>query len=134
MPPAARPSNRPRPGLGKTVPTPGTGRKGIARVTKRSRRKLDRDTIRGITKGDIRRLARRGGVKRISGAIYDDVRACLVTHLRSILKDCATYVEHAQRRTITVVDVIFALKRQGRPIYGFDPETHDPRKGRARRR
>ncbi|KAF8417980.1 histone-fold-containing protein [Tirmania nivea] len=121
MPPAPRNPVRPRPGLGKTVPTPGTGRKGIARVTKRSRRKLDRDTIRGITRGDIRRLARRGGVKRISGAIYDDVRACLVTHLRGILKDCATYVEHAQRRTITVVDVIFALKRQGRPIYGMHP-------------
>lgn len=48
MPPGP---SRPRPGLGKTGPnTPGTGRKGVARVTKRGRRKLDRDTIRGISK------------------------------------------------------------------------------------
>jgi len=119
-----------RPGLGKTVSTPSTAaaRKGVARVTRRNRRKLERDTIKGITKGDIRRLARRGGVKRISGAIYDDIRHCLVTYLREVLKNCAIFTEHAQRRTITVVDVIFALKRQGRPIYGFDPESYDSRK------
>ena len=30
------------------------------------------DNIQGITKPAIRRLARRGGVKRISGLIYED--------------------------------------------------------------
>ena len=33
-----------------------------------------RDNIQGITKPAIRRLARRGGVKRISGLIYEEVR------------------------------------------------------------
>ena len=61
--------------------------------------------------GDIRRLARRGGVKRISVSIYDDVRGALKSHLESILRDCVMYVDHANRRTVTVVDVIFALKR-----------------------
>ena len=32
-----------------------------------------RDNIQGITKPAIRRLARRGGVKRISGLIYEEV-------------------------------------------------------------
>ena len=34
-------------------------------------RKILRDNIQGITKPAIRRLARRGGVKRISGLIYE---------------------------------------------------------------
>ena len=37
--------------------------------TKRHRKVL-RDNIQGITKPAIRRMARRGGVKRISGLIY----------------------------------------------------------------
>lgn len=79
-----------------------------------------------------RRLARRGGVKRISATIYDDVRAALkdrlttvgfpwaessaqVSRLRSwrrradkpnqILRDCVTYVEYRKAKTVTVYDV-----------------------------
>jgi histone H4 len=33
--------------------------------------------VRGITKPAIRRLARRGGVKRISGLIYEETRGVL---------------------------------------------------------
>ena len=33
-----------------------------------------RDNIQGITKPAIRRLARRGGVKRISGLVYEEVK------------------------------------------------------------
>ena len=39
----------------------------------------------GVTKGDIRRLARRGGVKRISGTIYEEVRASLRRHLELVM-------------------------------------------------
>jgi histone H4 len=91
-----------------------------------------KDTIQGITKGDIRRLARRGGVKRISAAIYEDTRGVLVSHLRDILKDCCVFLDHTSRKTITVTDVIFALKRKGRPIYGFDPHTYTGKKKRRR--
>ncbi|KFY11990.1 hypothetical protein V491_06961 [Pseudogymnoascus sp. VKM F-3775] len=66
-----------------------------------------------------RRLARRGGVKRISAMIYDDTREAMKAHLQLILKDCVIFLEHANRKTVTVGDVIFALKRIGRPIYGF---------------
>ena len=40
-------------------------------------RKVLRDNIQGITKPAIRRLARRGGVKRISGLIYEETRGVL---------------------------------------------------------
>ncbi|KAF8241447.1 hypothetical protein K440DRAFT_626344 [Wilcoxina mikolae CBS 423.85] len=65
-------------------------------------------------------MARRGGVRRISAPVYDEVRAALKTYLTKILKDCVCYLEHARRKTITTVDVVFALKQNGRPIYGFD--------------
>lgn len=47
-------------------------------------RKIIRDTIHGVTKGDIRRLARRGGVKRISANIYDEIRTALKARLETV--------------------------------------------------
>eukprot|EP01055_Gregarina_sp_Pseudo9_P000668 Gregarina_sp_Pseudo_9__667@NODE_1423_length_1614_cov_207_309841_g1321_i0_p3_GENE_NODE_1423_length_1614_cov_207_309841_g1321_i0NODE_1423_length_1614_cov_207_309841_g1321_i0_p3_ORF_typecomplete_len105_score16_41CENPT_C/PF15511_6/2_9e31TAF/PF02969_17/3_5e16CBFD_NFYB_HMF/PF00808_23/0_00012CENPS/PF15630_6/0_00012Bromo_TP/PF07524_13/0_00016TFIID_20kDa/PF03847_13/0_0013TFIID31kDa/PF02291_15/0_0015Histone/PF00125_24/0_0031_NODE_1423_length_1614_cov_207_309841_g1321_i07441058 len=82
-------------------------------------RKVLRDNIQGITKPAIRRLARRGGVKRISAAIYEEVRSVLKIFLDSVIRDSVTYTEHAKRKTVTAMDVVYALKRQGRTIYGF---------------
>lgn len=46
--------------------------------------KVLRDNIQGVTKGDIRRLARRGGVKRIAHNIYDEVRESLRDYLKQV--------------------------------------------------
>lgn len=91
----------------------------------------------GITKPAIRRLARRGGVKRISGLIYEETRGvlkiflenvCLFRFLRNsleltysfkVIRDSVTYTEHAKRKTVTALDVVYALKRSGRTLYGF---------------
>lgn len=43
--------------------------------------------LAGITKPAIRRLARRGGVKRISGLIYEETRGVLKIFLENV---CAT--------------------------------------------
>ena len=40
-------------------------------------RKILRDNIQGMTKPVLRRLARRGGVKRISGTVYEETRSVL---------------------------------------------------------
>eukprot|EP00746_Dinoflagellata_sp_MGD_P160563 gnl/MRDRNA2_/MRDRNA2_87391_c0_seq1.p2 gnl/MRDRNA2_/MRDRNA2_87391_c0~~gnl/MRDRNA2_/MRDRNA2_87391_c0_seq1.p2 ORF type:complete len:120 (+),score=32.31 gnl/MRDRNA2_/MRDRNA2_87391_c0_seq1:86-445(+) len=82
-------------------------------------RKVLKDNIQGITKPAIRRLARRGGVKRISGLIYEETRGVLKTFLENVLRDSITYTEHARRKTVTALDIVYALKRQGRTIYGF---------------
>ncbi len=73
----------------------------------------------GITKPAIRRLARRGGVKRISGLIYEETRGVLKVFLENVIRDAVTYTEHARRKTVTALDVVYALKRQGRTLYGF---------------
>ncbi|RDA86954.1 hypothetical protein CP532_6749 [Ophiocordyceps camponoti-leonardi (nom. inval.)] len=75
-----------------------------------------------------RRLARRGGVKRISANIYDEVRQALRSRLETILGSCVIYVEHRNAKTITTLDVIHSLARLGRPVYGFDPATYEPSK------
>ena len=90
--------------------------------------------VQGITKPAIRRLARRGGVKRISGLIYEETRGvlkvivqleyvflpfCFEVFLENVIRDAVTYTEHAKRKTVTAMDVVYALKRQGRTLYGF---------------
>lgn len=98
----------------------GKGGKGYGKVgAKRHNKKAIRETILGITKPAIRRLARRGGVKRISALIYEESRAVLKMFLESVVKDSVTYCEHAKRKTVTALDVIYALKRQGKTLYGF---------------
>merc|ERR1712066_250281 len=78
-----------------------------------------RESILGITKPAIRRLARRGGVKRISSYIYEETRAVLRSFLENVIRDSVVYTEHAKRKTVTALDVVYALKRQGRTLYGF---------------
>ena len=77
------------------------------------------ERLEGITKPAIRRLARRGGVKRISGLIYKETRGVLKAFLENTLRDAVTYTEHARRKTVTAMDVVYALKRQGKTLYGF---------------
>ena len=55
----------------------GKGGKGLGKGGAKRHRKILRDNIQGITKPAIRRLARRGGVKRISALIYEEVRVVL---------------------------------------------------------
>merc|ERR1712048_1103688 len=92
---------------------------GIGKGSGVRHRTAMRDSIQGITKPAIRRLARRGGVKRISGLIYEETRGVLKRFLEDTLKDTITYTEHGRRKTVTALDVVYALKRQGRTIYGF---------------
>ena len=95
------------------------GGKGLGKGGAKRHRKVLRDNIQGITKPAIRRLARRGGVKRISGLIYEETRGVLKVFLENVIRDAVTYTEHARRKTVTALDVVYALKRQGKTLYGF---------------
>lgn len=121
----------------------GKGGKGLGKGGAKRHRKILRDNIQGITKPAIRRLARRGGVKRISGLIYEETRGVLKIFLESgheqfdkctpmlmmgldVIRDSVTYTEHAKRKTVTSLDVVYALKRQGRTLYGTPRRTPAP--------
>ena len=97
----------------------GKGVTGLGKGGEKRFRKVLRDNIQGITKPAIRRLARRGGVKRIGGMVYDEVRGVLKVFLEGIVRDAVTYTEHARRKTVTAMDVVYALKKNGRRLYGF---------------
>jgi histone H4 len=55
----------------------------------------------------------------ISGLIYEETRGVLKVFLENVIRDSVTYTEHAKRKTVTAMDVVYALKRQGRTLYGF---------------
>jgi histone H4 len=95
----------------------GKGAKGLGKGGAIRHRKVLRDNIQGVTKSAIRRLARRGGVKRISGLVYDLTRDVLKSFLHGIIGDAIVYADHAKRKTVTTMDVIYALKRQGKTLY-----------------
>ena len=87
----------------------GFGKLGAKRHN--TTKKTLKETIMGITKPAIRRLARRGGVKRISSLIYEESRNVLRAFLENVIRDSVTYTEHAKRKTVTALDVVYALKR-----------------------
>jgi len=95
----------------------GAGKSGAKRPF--GEKRALRNSISGITKPAIRRLARRGGVKRISSYIYEETRTVLRGFLENVIRDSVVYTEHAKRKTVTALDVVYALKRQGRTLYGF---------------
>lgn len=95
----------------------GKGGKGLGKGGAKRRRKDIRDSIQGISMPSIRRLARRGGVKRVSGSIYEEARGALKEFMEKVIRDAIIYTENANRKTITIMDVIYGLKRRGRTLY-----------------
>lgn len=90
----------------------GMGKGGAVR-----HRHMLSDAQKGVTKPAIRRLARRGGVKRISGGVYEETRNVLRAFLSDIIHDAVSYTEHGRRKTVTAMDVLYALKRRGKTLY-----------------
>lgn len=101
----------------------GKGGKALGMAGVKRHRKVLRDNISGITRADIRRLGRRGGVKRISGLMYTETRDTLRSYLEDVIHDASAYTEHARRKTLKAIDVVHVLKRQGRTLYGFGYKT-----------
>ena len=97
----------------------GKGGKGLGKGGAKRHRRVKRDNIYGITKPAIRRLARRGGVKRISGLVYEEIRGCLKVFVEQVISKAVNLAEHARRKTVMALDVVYALKRQGFTLYGF---------------
>jgi histone H4 len=84
------------------------------RATVRHRRVLKRNLL---TSGDVRRLARRGGVKRISKDIKFETNKTLKEFLTSVVKRAVVFCDYAQRKTVTFQDVTMSLKSLGQTLY-----------------
>eukprot|EP00796_Vickermania_ingenoplastis_P004496 gene4497-3287_t len=84
-----------------------------AKGSQKRQKKVLRDNIRGITRGSIRRLARRGGVKRISSEIYEEVRRVLKSFVEDVVRNGTSYTEYSRKKTVTAADVVNALRKRG---------------------
>ena len=47
--------------------------------------------------------------------IYEETRGVLKSFLESVIRDAVTYTEHAKRKTVTSLDVVYALKSKWNP-------------------
>ncbi len=96
----------------------GKGGKGLGKGGAKRHRKVLRDNIQGITKPAIRRLARRGGVKRISGLIYEETRGVLKVFLENVIRDAVTLHRARQEKD---------RHRHGRRVRSETTGTHSVR-------
>ena len=53
------------------------------------------------------------------GLIYEETRGVLKVFLENVIRDSVTYTEQSRRKTVTAMDIVYALKRQGKTLYGF---------------
>lgn len=98
--------------------TPGVQAKST-RPSKRKKNRKIRSCIDGITKGQIKRMARRGGVSRISSLVYDKIRKSILKFIHTLVKAAVTMSGHHRRKTMTLDDVLQALKQQHKAVYGL---------------
>ena len=99
------------------IPKLNMSTKGPSKVAPAKRhRKVLRDNIQGITKPAIKRLARRAGVKRISGLVYEETRSLIKSKLESLIHNTVIITQHAKRKTIEPSDVFVATRLQGMPL------------------
>ena len=88
-------------------------------VTGKRVKKVLAQSSRGITKGSVRRLARRAGIRRMSGLLTEEVRGVLKSFVEKLIADSVSYTEYARKRTVTTSAVVAALKKRGRMLYGY---------------
>lgn len=82
-------------------------------------KKLMHANANAVSQGSIRRLARRGGVKRIAATVYPQMRDVLKGFVEAIVKDATAYTEHAKMKTVTVGHCVQALRKRGKALYGY---------------
>ena len=97
----------------------GKGQSGKQAAARRKSENANKPLIMGITKNDIKRLARKGGVKRIRNDVYDFTRDIIHSFLGMLVRDSMIYMQAAKRVTCYPMDVVMAMKRQGVSLYGI---------------
>lgn len=86
----------------------------------RRRRRVLRDNIQGITKGAITRLARKAGIKRLSGLLYEEIRGVLKVHLEEVVRVAVVFAENRRAKRVTGEDVRNAYQYLGHPMVETD--------------
>lgn len=106
-----------RPGVGKGKCLGAKGKVGYKRFIATN----DPTVIRAkaFPTSGLRRLGLRGGMRRISGSVYEKMRGDLEKLANKIVKDTVLHVELAGRKTVKVSDMLRALENNGIRIRGY---------------
>jgi histone H4 len=113
----------PKPAYGKGGSLGGKGgflpvqRKGLSKPNRM--KKVLRDNLRGIAKARLNRLAARAGVKRVSGLLWEELRALLKRKLTEVISAAITLSEHEKKRRITVEHIVRAFEVSGVQLFGY---------------
>ena len=94
------------------IKSTGKGKSGKSYGAKKVK-KTSKEIILGNTKPALRRLAKIVGIKRMSHQIYEEIR------LENVVRNAVVYTDNARRKTVIAMDVVYALKRKGKSLYGF---------------
>jgi histone H4 len=79
----------------------------------KSQRTVLRNNIQGISRPALQRVMRRGGIKRISGLMYEELRDVMKMYMEEIIKDMVIFVEHDRRKTVQTEDLEASLEMHG---------------------
>ena len=94
---------------------PGRGQGGRTSVRHRMKRK--KQGMENLTVNAIKRLARRGGVTRMSKLIVEPVRESMQLFLLMLAKYSIIYMQQEKKKTIRLPHVLQALKKMNRIHY-----------------
>ena len=94
-------------------------KKTVGSVGLRNKNKTKLRQLVGFKGPTLRRLARRGGVKRISKKVYDTVNGVAVNMLEDIVRSSMIVSSHAGRKMISLKDVLYTLSQKNCSLYGF---------------
>jgi histone H3 len=73
-------------------------------------RKVLRDNIQGFTKNDVNHLARKAGIKSLSGLMVEEMRGILLVFLKVLLDKAIMVTVHERKQTLEPEHVHLALK------------------------
>ncbi|MEE6511440.1 hypothetical protein FKM82_017954 [Ascaphus truei] len=96
----------------------GKGGKGLGKGGAKRHRKVLRDNIQHYQTSDPPPCSQRRS-EAPSGLIYEETRGVAQGFPGECDRDAVTYTEHAKRKQSPLWTVVYALKRQGRTLYGF---------------
>lgn len=76
-----------------------------------SERKIIRDSIVGIRRPSIKRLAYRAGTARLSGMCYEEIRNVMQAYMENTIRDAITYTTLRRAKTINQDDMLSAIQQ-----------------------
>ena len=74
------------------------------------KKKIYRDNIQGITKSALKRLMHKAGILNASNLMYEELRGVLKVRLENLIINAVILMDHHNRKTMMLDDVINAAK------------------------